>query len=43
MLVRFDLLRPPVFFSKASFMVMKFFSDLDILHPAMVRCPVCRK
>ena len=24
-------------------MVMKFFSDLDILQPAMVRWPVCRK
>ena len=23
--------------------VMKFFSDFDILHPAMVRCPECRK
>lgn len=33
----------PVFLAKASLMVMKFFSDLDILHPAMVRWPVCRK
>ena len=26
-----------------TWMVMKFLSDLDILHPSMVRCPVCRK
>lgn len=33
----------PVFFAKASLMVMKFFRDFDILQPAIVRCPVCRK
>lgn len=27
----------PVFFASASLMVMKFFRDLDILQPAMVR------
>lgn len=33
----------PVFFAKASLIVMKFFRDFDILQPEIVRCPVCRK
>lgn len=32
-----------MFLAKASLIVMKFFSDFDILQPAIVRCPVCRK
>lgn len=37
-----ELCLPECFF-KASLMVMKFFSDLDILQPAIVRWPVCKK
>lgn len=33
----------PECFFKASLMVMKFLRDFDILQPAIVRWPVCRK